>query len=432
MPAFLAPVAALLLSLFFMQIGASLTNTLIPLRGYVEGFPPPVIGALGTAYFGGFVIGCFLVPIAVRRVGHIRTFAALAAMSAISVMMLPLFPNPVVWLGLRVLNGAAAAGLYAVIESWLNDKTDKAHRGSTFSVYQILTFSGSISGQNLLGVADVSSADLFTYGTALIILALVPVSMTRSPSPKPPSRIRIDPRWAAKVSPIAVFGILCVGFANGSTWGLAPVFVSSQDFTAQQTGWFMTAFLLGGALGQFPVGRLSDRFDRRWVIMGVAAFSSVFGLSLSFEYGGDFKVLVGTVFAFGFVSLTIYSLCVAHINDLADPERRMELATCMLLFYSIGASLGPLFTSTLIDLTSYQTLYRVTAAAHGSLAVFAVWRMIRRPRKLAEDRPAFVVTMPRAAPVVSELDPATTPSDDPKAAQAVQDEKSGRSGKQSG
>lgn len=412
MPAFLTPILAVLISCCLMQVGASLMNTLVPLRGYTEGFPTTLIGALGSAYFGGFVVGCLLVPIIVRRVGHIRAFATVAAISAVSIMVLPLFPNPIVWLGLRVLNGAAAAGLYAVIESWLNDKTDKEHRGQTFSIYQIIMFISSLSGQNMLGLAEINAPDLFVYGTALIILALIPVSTTRTTSPAPPSSVKINPRWVFSVSPIASVGILCVGLSNGSVWGLAPVFVSSQGFTAQEAGWFMTALLLGGAIGQFPIGRLSDRFDRRWVIMSVAIASSVFGLGLALEYGGQYLYLVATVFCYGFVALTIYSLCVAHINDLADPARRMEIATVMLLFYSIGAAIGPFATSTIIEFTSFQTLYLMTAASHAAIALFAAWRMIRRPRKPAEGRPSFVVTMPRTAPVVSSLDPVHAADED--------------------
>ena len=411
MPVFLAPVVALLMSQFLMQMGASLANTLIPLRGYVEDFPPTLIGALGTAYFGGFVIGCVLVPYIVRRVGHIRTFAALAAASSVSVMVLPLFPDPVVWLILRVLSGAAAAGLFAVIESWLNDKTDSRHRGATFSVYQLVAFCASVGSQNLLGIADVSAPDLFMYGTALIVLALIPVSMTRADAPRPPVRVTLDMRWAASVSPIAVYCVVCVGVANGSSWSLAPVFMSSQGYTAQEVGWYIMTFMLGGAAGQFPVGRISDRLDRRWVILGVAAVSGVLGLLLSLEYGGSQVVLMVSVFGLGFSSLTLYSLCIAHINDLGDPERRVELASAMLLFYGIGASTGPLFTSFLVGITSYESLYRVTAAAHGSVALFAIWRMLIRPGRLSGDRPSFVVTLPRTVPFVSELDPATSGSD---------------------
>ena len=410
--AFLAPVLALLISLFLLQIGASLSGTLIPLRGYAEGFPTPLIGALGTAYFGGFVIGCFVAPLIVRRVGYIRSFAALCAISAVAVMVMPLVPDAIVWLVLRVLGGAAASSIYAVIESWLNDKTDRAHRGATFSIYQVLMFIGSLSGQNMLGLAEVTAPDLFIYSTALIVLALVPVAMTRRESPAPPTRVRIDIRWAISMSPIAAFGCLCVGLSNGSSWSLAPVFVSSQGFTAQHSGWFMMAFLLGGALGQYPVGWISDRLDRRWVIMGVAAASGALGLVLSFEYGGEFTVLAATMFCYGLVSLTIYSLCVAHVNDVVDPTRRMEIASAMLLFYSIGAAIGPLLASTIIDATSFASLYRFTAVGHAAIASFAIWRMIRRPRVPADDRPAFVVTMPRTAPVVSDLDPVDNDQDD--------------------
>lgn len=422
MPAHFRPIVAVLMSCALMQIGLSLMNTLIPLRGYTEDFPTTFIGALGTAYFGGFIIGCLTVPIIVRRVGHIRAFATVAAIAAVSVMVLPLFPNPFIWFGLRMLNGAAAAGLYAVIESWLNDKADKERRGSIFSFYQIVMFISSLSGQNMLGLAEVSSPDLFVYGTALIVLALIPVSTTRTSSPQPPSSIKIDPKWVFKVSPIASVGIICVGVANGSVWGLAPVFISSQGFSPQEIGWFMTAFLLGGSLGQLPVGRLSDRFDRRWMIMTVGGLSSIFGLLLGFEYGGEYWYLIVSVFCYGFVALTLYSLCVAHINDLADPSRRMEIATAMLLFYSIGASLGPLATSTLMDATSFRALYFVTASAHSFVAVFAVWRMIRRPGRPKTGHATFVVTMPRAAPVVSALDPGTLAHDDSAEVHTEQDE----------
>jgi len=411
MPAFIAPVAALLLSVYIMQTGNNLANTLVPLRGHLEDFSTPLIGAMGAAYFGGFVIGCFICPIVVRRVGHIRTFAAAAAISASALTVLPLFPNPIVWVLLRVLTGAAVATLYTVIESWLNECTDKAHRGSTFSVYQIAMFGASVTGQNLLGLADVAEPNLFSYATILLVLALVPVAMTTNRTPKPLQRVKIDIRWVIGVSPIAAFGVVFVGFANGATWSLAPVYVQSQGIEAHQVGWFMSALLIGGALSQWPIGWLSDRFDRRRMIVAVALLSSLFGALLAYSYGSDVYRLMALVFCYGLVALTIYSLGVAHINDVADPDRLVEVAGCMLLLYGVGAAIGPFLVSTIIEATSFASLFWSTSIVHLGLALFAIWRLVRKPRKRPETRPPYIVTMPRAAPVVSVMNPL---SDDPE------------------
>lgn len=405
MPASLAPVAALLVAVSLMQVGNALTNTLVPVRGQLEGFPTALIGLLGTAYFLGFAVGCFLCPLAVRRAGHIRAFAAGAAVAASCLLALPLLPHPLLWAVLRALMGFCLAGLFMVAESWLNERATSTNRGQLFGIYQVLVYLGATLGQNLLGVRDVAAADLFSLAAIMLTLALVPVAMTASTAPQPIRRARVDLRWLVCISPLAFTGCLLVGAVNGAIWSLAPLYAQSQGLAPNQVGWFMAALITGGAASQWPVGKISDRLDRRWMIVAVALLSSAAGMALVMSYGGGLPMLLMLAALYGACSLTIYSLCVAHVNDIADPERFIEVASGTLLMYGIGATAGPLIASGLMAARGMAMLFAYAAALHLALALFCVWRLIRLQRPLAAARPTFVVTMPRTAPMPPSLDP---------------------------
>lgn len=407
MPASIAPVAALLLAVLLMQVGNALINTLVPVRGHVEGFSTALIGLLGTAYFLGFAIGCFLCALAVRRAGHIRAFAAGAAVAAACLLTLPLFTQPVVWVVLRALMGLCFAGLFMVIESWLNERATRDNRGQLFGIYQVLVYLGATLGQNLLGVREVTSPDLFSIAAIMLTLALVPVAMTASVAPKPIQRVQVDLRWLARVSPLAFAGCLLVGAVNGAIWSLAPVYAQSQGLSADQVGWFMAVLITGGAVSQWPVGKISDRIDRRWMIVVVALGSSVGGVLLMASYGESLPVLLALAAFYGAFSLTIYSLCVAHVNDIADPDRFVEVASGTLLMYGIGATIGPLIASALMETRGMPLLFGYAAVLHLALGMFCAWRLVRLQRPVAADRPAFVVTVPRTAPMPPNLDPRT-------------------------
>jgi MFS family permease len=383
-PASLAPVAALLVAVSLMQVGNALTNTLVPVRGQLEGFPTALIGLLGTAYFLGFAVGCFLCPLAVRRAGHIRAFAAGAAVAASCLLALPLLPHPLLWAVLRALMGFCLAGLFMVAESWLNERATSTNRGQLFGIYQVLVYLGATLGQNLLGVRDVAAPDLFSLAAIMLTLALVPVAMTASTAPQPIRRARVDLRWLV---------------------GISPLYAQSQGLAPNQVGWFMAALITGGAASQWPVGKISDRLDRRWMIVAVALFSSAASMALVMSYGGGLPMLLMLAALYGACSLTIYSLCVAHVNDIADPERFIEVASGTLLMYGIGATAGPLIASGLMAARGMAMLFAYAAALHLALALFCVWRLIRLQRPLAAARPTFVVTMPRTAPMPPSLDP---------------------------
>ncbi|HEX6142186.1 MAG TPA: MFS transporter [Geminicoccaceae bacterium] len=407
MPASLAPVAALLLAVLSLQVGNALINTLVPVRGQLEGWSTGLIGLLGTAYFLGFALGCFLCPLAVRRAGHIRAFAAGAAVAASCLLALPLLPHPIVWAVLRALMGLCFAGLFMVIESWLNERATSANRGQLFGTYQVLVYVGATLGQNLLGVREVTGPDLFSISAIMLTLALVPVAMTASTAPKPIRRVRVDLRWLAQSSPLAFAGCLMVGAVNGAIWSLAPVYAQSQGLSPDQVGWFMAALITGGAVSQWPVGKMSDRVDRRWMIVAAALISSVGGILLMTSYGGTLPMLLVLAAFYGAFSLTIYSLCVAHVNDIADPERFVEVASGTLLMYGIGATVGPLVASGLMEARGVPLLFAYTAALHLGLALFCAWRLMTLQRPVPEDRPAFVVTVPRTSPMPPNLDPRT-------------------------
>jgi MFS family permease len=301
--------------------------------------------------------------------------------------------------------GFCLAGLFMVAESWLNERATSTNRGQLFGIYQVLVYLGATLGQNLLGVRDVAAADLFSLAAIMLTLALVPVAMTASTAPQPIRRARVDLRWLVGISPLAFTGCLLVGAVNGAIWSLAPLYAQSQGLAPNQVGWFMAALITGGAASQWPVGKISDRLDRRWMIVAVALLSSAAGMALVMSYGGGLPMLLMLAALYGACSLTIYSLCVAHVNDIADPERFIEVASGTLLMYGIGATAGPLIASGLMAARGMAMLFAYAAALHLALALFCVWRLIRLQRPLAAARPTFVVTMPRTAPMPPSLDP---------------------------
>lgn len=401
----LASITALLLGAFLMLVGSGLTNTLIPVRADIAQFSPISIGFIGTGQFIGFVLGCLICPLAVRRAGHIRSFATFAGIAACSILILPIMLNPYAWPILRGIFGFCYAGLFMVIESWLNERATNEYRGRIFSIYQVVALLGALAGQQFLALGQVDSYELFSYATILLTLALVPVALTASHAPAPLQTVRPRILWLIKQSPMAVIGCALVGMANGALWSMGPVFAHKLGLSITEVGWFMSAVIAGGALTQWPIGRISDRFDRRWVIIGASTAAALIGVSFFLIPDSGLPVLLLKTACYGGFALVLYSLCVAHVNDLVEPEDFIHVSSGMLLMFGAGAIGGPVFASALMEATSYNSLFLFTAGCHSAIALFSVYRLFIRPRTLAKDREPFVVSMPRPSPVVSSLDP---------------------------
>lgn len=401
----LAPISALLIGAFFMLVGNGLTNTLIPLVANSAGFTPINIGFIGAGQNIGFVLGCLIGPLLVRRAGHTRAFAAFAGIAACTILILPILLHPYAWPVLRGGFGFCFAGMFMVIESWLNERASNENRGSIFSIYQIVALIGLLMGQQMLALGDISSYELFSLATILLTLALVPLTLTATRAPAPLQSVRPRLLWLFRMSPMGLVGVGFVGMANGALWSLGPVYAHEQGLSVLEVGWFMSAIIAGGAITQWPIGRMSDRVDRRWIILCAATGSAVAGSSFFIITGLDRDMLLLQAAIYGGCSLVLYSLCVAHANDVVEPEDFIHVSSGTLLAFGTCSIIGSLLASTIMQTTSYAALFLFTAGCHSCIMLLSVYRLFIRPRVVSADRDPFVVSMPRPAPVVSSLDP---------------------------
>lgn len=415
MPASLAPIAALLSSVAILLAGSSLQATLLPLRADGAGFTAADLGILGGAYFTGFILGCLFGARMVRRVGHIRTYIAMSAVATAVVLTHSLFVEAYAWWLLRALTGFAFAVLAMVIESWLNERASNRNRGAILSVYTMVNLIVLAVGQQLVNLYDPAGFPLFILAAILISLAAVPLALTAAPAPAPLARSRIRLPFLFRLSPVAFITALAVGLANGAFWALGPIFALKQGASVQEVTLFMSAAILGGAALQWPLGRLSDRMDRRRVIVGAAlaaALASVGIVALSDGFGAVDLVLVALFGAFAF---PLYSLCVAQMNDFVAPDAFVESSSGLLLVYGIGAVIGPVYTSLAMQAAGSAALFIAIAATYGASGVFAVVRMRVRARPAPETLGPFVSTPGTTSPAVFELDPRspeTPPAED--------------------
>jgi MFS family permease len=371
----LVPVAALLLTTAILLVGQGLQGILLPVEAARHGFSTLEIGAMGSLYFTGFIAGSLLGPRLVARAGHIRTFAALATTASIVPLLMALVAQPDAWVALRGLTGFCFAGLFMTIESWLNERAENAARGRIFAAYSTINLVALMGGQLLLNIPDASGFARFMLSAILVSLAVVPVSMTRLPEPKPSPAAPLDLKGLFKISPVAVICALGIGAANAIFWSLAPVYAESlgQGFAAH----FMTIAVLGAALAQIPLGRWSDQGDRRRVIVILCVVAALAGVILALAARQWLPVLLvlPAGFLFGASALSVWAIVVAHANDAAKPGQFVQLSSGLLLVYGIGAALSPVVTALIAGVGGFGGIFAVTAASHAAMAVYAIYRM---------------------------------------------------------
>ena len=387
----LSSVAALLTSFGLLLLANGLFGTLIGLRTQIEDFSTAVAGLIVAAYFLGLFAGGIQAVRVVAAVGHIRAFAAFASIMSVTALGIVLVIDHFAWAALRFVGGFCMAGMIVATESWLNERCTNETRGQVMAFYMITNYLAAGCGQFILPLGDPADFELFCVASIIYSLALVPVLLTRAsaPRPSPPERASMPELW--KVSPLGLIGATAAGVVNTNFQGLAPVFAYGEGFSVAHTSIFMAAGIIGGLVFQWPMGRLSDRIDRRTVLAGVAlgTAGAAFGVGLIADTPGvDFWDLVVLVLIYGGLSSTVYSLCAAHTNDFAPPEKLAQTASGLLIAYGIGASAGPVLTSSLMEMFGPSTLFMVNAGVLGSLGLFALYRMFRRaPKPKAEQRP---------------------------------------------
>jgi predicted MFS family arabinose efflux permease len=290
---------------------------------------------------------------------------------------------------LRAITGYCFAILYIIIESWLNARSDNRTRGTVFSIYTAINLTVITAGQMMLGLANPESFTLFAFASILVSLAALPVAFTGSASPEQPEFVR--PRIAKlfRISPVGAAGCFAVGLANGAFWSLGPVFAQNEGFGIHEIAVFMSAVVLGGALAQWPLGSVSDRMDRRIVMVLAAIIAMSAGLVLMMLPKADKSMLVVAGAVFGAGAFPLYALAVAHANDYADAKQSVEVSSGLLLIYGTGAAIGPLLTSLWKEAVSGPALFFFTAAVHVLLAGYIVWRMLQRVPAQPEQRVNF-------------------------------------------
>ncbi|MCC5872140.1 MAG: MFS transporter [Gammaproteobacteria bacterium] len=401
----LLPIAALLISDALLLAGHGLQLTLLPLRGAIEGFSDTEIGLTGSAYFLGFVAGCLITPWIVRRAGHIRSFAVLASGFSALVLMFDLLPIFWFWLLLRFVTGACISGLYMIIESWLNERATRENRGTVLSIYTIINLLMIVVGQQLVNLADPEASTLFAVAAILLSLAIIPVSMTTALAPAPLVRVKLSPMKVWRLSKVGVGGTVAAGLATGAFWSLGPLYAREVGMDTAQLTLFMSSAVLGGAALQFPLGRLSDHFDRRLVVLGAALVGA--GLSMALGTIPDLSgwLRIGLVFFWGGTTMTLYAICLAHANDRADPVDFVMVGTSILLSFGVASAIGAPLAALTMGLVGGGGLFLFAGLVLALLALGVVRRRHTHYLPVVDETVPFRAVADVTTPAALEMDP---------------------------
>lgn len=404
-------VVALLLSTLIFLMGAGLLTTLIPVRAHLEGFSDFELGCIGSFYYVGFMLGCYTGPRLFARAGHSRTFAVAAGLATTAVLLQALQITVVAWVLTRGLFGFAAAMLYMTMESWLNDRATNETRGRIFASYMVVNYLGLMLGQWMFAAGRPSSFTLFAMAAIFYALCPIPVGLTRTPQPLATMVPTLNPLKIFRASPVGVAGCIVVGFANAAVWVFLPVYAQDHGITRGSLAALMVAFTLGGALSQMPVGRLSDHLDRRYVIAGVTLAAATAGICLYLFGGADKTLTLMLVGVFGFLTLPLYGLSVAHANDRLTRDMFVEASATLLLINAVASAFGPILGAAVTSHFGTASLFLYTAGFHLAMLAFTLIRLAEKPTPPDELREPFEpMPLQAATPGVVELDPRSPPA----------------------
>ncbi len=392
--------AALFLSVILLQLSTGGVGPLDAISGLTLDFSTEQIGLLGSAHFLGFFIGCWWAPRLMGTIGHSRAFAVCTALGAMGLIGHTLTDNPYIWAALRIASGTCVAGCYTVIEAWLNAKVTNETRGRAMGTYRIADMSASLGAQLIIAVLPPASYVSYNLLAILCCASLLPLTLTRASQPQTPDAPRLRPKLAWRSSPLAVAGVIVSALGSASFRMVGPVYGQEVGLGVDQIAFFLASFVLGGALAQYPMGWLADKYDRRWVLIclsGAAVLSC--GITMAASGAGTLGVMLAAGI-FGFTTFPIFSVSSAHANDFATTEQRVELSAALMFWYALGAIASPYVSSTLIQQFGPGALFAFVAMGHVFLIVFGLARMRSRPTP--EDRTNYVYA-PRTSFTIGSL-----------------------------
>ncbi|SIR15174.1 Predicted arabinose efflux permease, MFS family [Rhizobium sp. RU20A] len=374
----LASVLSLMLSTLLMMVGFGLQSYVIPVRSVAEHWSTLTISWFATGYTIGFTLSCFVTPRFISRVGHVRVFTALVTLLSVAVLLCGLFVDWRAWIVFRFISGLAISGSYLVIESWLNERVTNENRGMLFSLYLITTMVGTIGGQYLVPLGDPTNTTLFMLCGIIFSLALLPTALSASALPAAPASVRFNLAGLFRRSPVAVVGAFVAGAISGAWLNLGGVFTQKTGLSTAEGATLLAAVLAGSSIAQIPIGRLSDRIDRRLVMVGCGIFGVFSSIAMMLVTGSDPTIRYVVAAFVGAVIFPIYGLNVAHANDLAAPTDYVEVSSGMMIVYGIGTISGPLMVAPVMDTFGPAALFAVMTAYFALYGGYAAWRITMR------------------------------------------------------
>ncbi|MEO1650192.1 MAG: MFS transporter [Pseudomonadota bacterium] len=389
----------LLLGVGLLSVGSGLQATLLGVRAGIEGYSSELLGFLMAGYFAGFMAGAVWTPRAVKSVGQIRVFAALAAVGSIAILVQATVVDPTVWIVMRILSGFCFAGIYVIAEAWLNQASDNANRGRLLAAYMVVSFGGIVGGQALMVTASPETTSLFMVTSVLISIAAVPMLLTATQSPPPPETQTVLMLRLYRVSPLGAVGTFAAGLINGSVFGMAAIYAQARGLSIFEITLFVSIVILSGAALQYPVGRLSDIIDRRLAI-GLTALVTCLSALVAALFADRSETAFLLAFAVvGGFSLSIHALSIAYTNDYLEPTELVGASSGLVLIMSMGAVVGPLVVGVLMGQFGPGSYPLWLAAIGAGLLVFTIFRMIRRESLPAEAQGPYVAVTPQASQV---------------------------------
>ena len=397
--------SALLLGVSVLSMGSGAMLAVIGVRLSSAGASTMMIGAVMSAFFLGELIGSMYGGRVIGRVGHIRAFAVFAAIGAVATLMLALIDSLPVWTLLRFVAGYCIAGLSMIAESWLNHRATNATRGRTLSVYIIAVSAAFALGPLALNLADPNGNELIVAVGILFVLALLPVALTRTGNPEIGEQRRLSLRRLFAIAPMGVLGALTVGLVESTFFGLGAVYGASIGLSPALVSVFLSVSLGGLLVMQFPIGALSDRFDRERVILVITLIAGAAALAVAVIGTMSFALLLALTFVMGGLSSPLYPLALAEANDYLETDELVPAAGAILLAYSMGATAGPLAASALMALVGPAGLYGFIAVVLFAFGIYAAHRVRQGLAKPVDQQTEFQPAMSHATPLAAGLDP---------------------------
>jgi len=381
------------------MLGRGLIGVLLGVRAEFEGFSTTTTGVIMASYFVGFLVGSQVTPRIMARVGHIRVFSGLTSLVVVAALFHSLWVAPLPWIGLRLLFGFSMAGLFVTAESWLNETVTNENRGRVMAIYMVASMGGVAGGQFLLGAGDPSGMTLFIVGGALVSLAIVPITLSIATAPEfklPPSQ---NPREIWKAAPVGVVSALFAGMGNAALLGMAAVYASQVGMSVSRTALFVGAAAIGAVVLQWPIGYFSDYIGRRPMILIVSSIAVVVAL-IGVGLSPDGWPILAAMFLFGGMSYPMYSLALSHVIDVLPAGRAVTASSTNVFVTGVGAIFGPLTAAVLMTVIGPSGFWWTLVLAFGVIALFALYRLIRRPKIEGSSPEPYLAVPARSAGIV--------------------------------